>query len=689
MSLLPSSSSAGFLRGLEINEAISQSFQSLKQLKHIHGALLRKNYDQDNYFISIVLRSALNFGDLCYARLVFHQSREPNVNLWNTMIRGLISNDRFSEAVDFFRLMRKEGILPNNFTLPFVLKACSRVTNAGVGVSAHCLGLKIGLDGDVFTNSALVCFYAKCGFLNDAQKVFGEASDKKNVVSWTAMITGHVEHGRFREAIHMFWGFLGAGLRPDSLTIIKVLSACIRLGDVRSGEWIYDYLTENNLRENVFVNTSLVDMFSKFGNMEKARDVFDMMPEKDLVSWSTMIQGYAFNGLPLEALDMFSRMRQDNLTPDCYVIVGVLNACARLGALEAGERASKMIDRDLFLENPIVGTALINLYMKCGCVIRAWEVFMEMRVKDKVVWNAVISGLAMSGHAMLAFSLFGQVEKIGLKPDGNMFMGLLCACTHAGLVNEGRRYFEGMVRIYSLLHTVEHYGCMVDLLSRAGCLDEAHRLIVGMPVEPNAVIWGALLNGCRLHRNIQLAETALKEMILLETWNSSNYVQLSNLYSVSQRWDDAASVRSKMNIEGIQKLRGCSWIEVDGVVHEFLVGDETHPSTKDIYSKLKELSKYLKEAGYVPTTEYVLFNIEEEEKEQSLSWHSEKLAVAFGLISTAPTAVIRVVKNLRVCGDCHEAMKLISKITGREIIIRDNNRFHSFTNGFCSCNDYW
>jgi pentatricopeptide repeat protein len=479
------------------------------------------------------------------------------------------------------------------------------------------------------------------------------------------------------------------GLRPDSFSLVRVLAACTRIGDLRSGEWIDDYITKIGMVRNVFVATSLVDFYVKCGNMERACSVFDGMLEKDIVSWSSMIQGYASNGLPKEALDLFFKMLNEGFRPDCYAMVGVLCACARLGALELGNWASNLMDRNEFLGNPVLGTALIDMYAKCGRMDSAWEVFRGMRKKDIVVWNAAISGLAMSGHVKAAFGLFGQMEKSGIEPDGNTFVGLLCACTHAGLVDEGRQYFNSMERVFTLTPEIEHYGCMVDLLGRAGFLDEAHQLVKSMPMEANAIVWGALLGGCRLHRDTQLVEGVLKQLIALEPSNSGNYVLLSNIYSASHKWEDAAKIRSIMSERGIKKVPGYSWIEVDGVVHEFLVGDTSHPLSEKIYAKLGELVKDLKASGYVPTTDYVLFDIEEEEKEHFIGCHSEKLAIAFGLISTAPNDKILVVKNLRVCGDCHEAIKHISRFTGREIIVRDNNRFHCFNDGSCSCKDYW
>lgn len=604
------------------------------------------------------------------------------------MIRGLVSNDCFHDAIEYYGLMRREGYLPNCFTFPFVLKACARLLDFQLGVEIHTLVVKEGFDDDVYVKTSLLCLYASCGFLGYARKVF-EDIPEKNVVSWTAIISGYIGVGQYREAIDMFRMLVEMDLRPDSFTIVKVLSACTQLGDLRSGEWINGYMAEIGMGRNLFVATSLVDMYAKCGNMEKARYVFDRMEEKDIVTWSTMIQTYALNGLPKEALDLFFQMQREKLEPDRYAMVGVLSACARLGALDLGIWASELMDREEFLSNPVLGTALIDMYAKCGSVAQGWEVFKGMKEKDRVVWNAIISGLSMNGHVKAAIGLFGQMEKTGIQPDGNTFIGILCGCTHAGLVNEGRRYFNSMNRVFSLTPTIEHYGCMVDLLGRAGLLGEAHQLIKSMPMEANAIVWGALLSGCRLHRDTKLAELVLKKLIELEPWNSGNYVLLSNVYSASHRWEEAEKLRSSMNERGIQKIPGCSWIEVDGVVHEFLVGDKSHPLSQKIYAKLDELGMELKAAGYVPSTDFVLFDIEEEEKEHFLGCHSEKLAIAFGLISTSPNDIIRVVKNLRVCGDCHEAIKLISKFTGREIIVRDNNRFHSFIDGSCSCRDYW
>eukprot|EP00257_Ricinus_communis_P020184 XP_015579359.1 putative pentatricopeptide repeat-containing protein At3g08820 [Ricinus communis] len=688
MLIFTNTTSPSLINALNLKNRLLQSFNSLKQLKHVHAALLRLGFDQGSYLWSMIIRSSFDFNDTTYTRLIFNQIKEPDVVLYNTMIRGLVSSDCFTESIEFYYSMRKKGFLPNNFTFPFVIKACARLLDFQLGIMMHTLVVKLGFDCNLFVNTSLVSLYAKCGSIDDALKML-DLIPESNIVSWTAIISGYIGVGKYREAIDLFRRMLETGLRPDSFTIVQVLSACIQIGDLANGEWIDRYITENVMARNVFVTTSLVDLYAKHGNMEKARCLFDGMAERDIVSWSAMIQGYASNGLPKDALDLFFKMLNAGLKPDHYAMVGFLCACARLGALELGDWGSNLMDRTEFFTNHVLGTALIDMYAKCGSMAKAWEVFKGIKGKDRAVWNAAISGLAMNGHEKAAFGLFGQMERFGIQPDGNTFVGLLCGCTHAGLVDEGRKYFHSMGRVYPFTPTIEHYGCMVDLLGRAGLLDEAHKLIKSMPMEANGIVWGALLGGCRLHRDTQLAEHVLKQLVALELWNSGNYILLSNIYSAGLKWDDAAQIRSIMKERGMQKIPGCSWIEVNGVVHEFLVGDKSHPMSEKIYSKLVELAKDLKAAGYIPTTDNVLFDIEEEEKEHFLGCHSEKLAIAFGLISTAPKQTIRVVKNLRVCSDCHAAIKLISRITGREIIVRDNNRFHYFSQGSCSCKDYW
>ena len=510
-----------------------------------------------------------------------------------------------------------------------------------------------------------------------------------STVSWTALITAYMDAGRFQEAVGVARNEFASGMRPDGFTAVRVLTACARVTDLVTGEAVWRLAEQEGIAGSVFVATAALDLYVKCGEMEKAREVFDRMQDKDVVAWSAMVGGYASNGLPREALELFFAMQAEGMRPDCYTVVGALSACTRLGALDLGRRAVGMLRWDEFLDNPVLGTALIDMYAKCGSTGEAWTVFQQMRKRDIVVWNAMILGLGMTGQEKIAFALAGQMEKSGMTLNDNTFLGLLCSCTHTGLVKDGRWYFRNMTQLYHISPRIEHYGCMVDLLSRAGLLEEARQMIEDMPIQANAVIWGALLGGCKIHRDADLAEHVLKQLIRLEPWNSGNYVMLSNIYSNSGRWEDAAKLRLEMKEKGVEKVPASSWVEFDGKVHEFRVGDKSHPLSDQIYMKLEELGMEMKAMGYKPTTEVVMFDIEDEEKEHTLVHHSEKIAIAFSLLTTKPGETIRVTKNLRVCSDCHTAIKLISRITNREIIVRDNNRFHCFRDGHCSCNDYW
>jgi pentatricopeptide repeat protein len=295
----------------------------------------------------------------------------------------------------------------------------------------------------------------------------------------------------------------------------------------------------------------------------------------------------------------------------------------------------------------------------------------------------------MHGQGDEALALFSQMQKAGLKPDAISFIAVLSACSHAGLVDEGREYFNRMSQDYCITPKVEHYSCMADLLGRAGHLGEAVELIDNMPLKPSIQAWGTLLSACRINGNVELAEYLAERIFDIDPENEAYHVLLSNIYAAAGRWDDVTKLRAMMKDSGLKKTPGCSLIQVRNRVYSFLVGDRSHPQSEKIYEMLENLSRQMKEAGYVPDTNVVLHNVEEEVKEDMLSCHSEKLAIAFGLINISPVAPIRIIKNLRVCGDCHSATKFISKIVKREIVVRDANRFHHFKDGLCSCGDYW
>jgi pentatricopeptide repeat protein len=329
------------------------------------------------------------------------------------------------------------------------------------------------------------------------------------------------------------------------------------------------------------------------------------------------------------------------------------------------------------------------MYAKCGSIEIARHLFDKMVKRDVVSWNTIISGYGMHGRGEDALALFSQMQEKDMVPNSITFISVLSACSHAGLVNEGWHYFDCMNKVYCISPGMKHYACMVDLLGRAGLLDEAQNFIQKMPIQPDAGVWGALLGACRIHGNVDLGECIAKQLLELESEDAGHYVLVSNIYAAAGRWDDVSRMRTLMKKRELKKTPGYSFIEVNNRTHAFVVGDRSHPQSEQIYALLENLAGQMEVAGYVPDTKFVLHDVEEEVKEDLLYSHSEKLAIAFGLINTSPGTPIRITKNLRVCGDCHNATKFICKIVGRDIIVRDAYRFHHFTNGMCSCGDYW
>jgi pentatricopeptide repeat protein len=329
------------------------------------------------------------------------------------------------------------------------------------------------------------------------------------------------------------------------------------------------------------------------------------------------------------------------------------------------------------------------MYAKCGNLEKARDMFDKMHQRDLVSWNVMIAGYAMHGCAREAVKLFEQMQLSGVNPTHVTLVSVLSACCHGGLVEEAWHYFDCMNEQYLITPAIEHYGCMVDVLGRAGFLKEAQEFMNRMPIKPDTTMWACLLGACRIHSNVELAQKVAEHLFELDSNNAAHYVLLSNIYAAADRWDDVGKVRKMMKDRRVQKPPGYSWVEVNKHVHTFLAGDSSHPQMQRIYAKLDCLSRQIKAAGYVPDTRFALIDVEENQKEQILFHHSEKLAVAFALINTPSGTVIRVIKNLRVCGDCHSAIKFISKIVARQIIVRDVNRYHHFKDGQCSCGDYW
>ncbi|XP_062189011.1 pentatricopeptide repeat-containing protein At4g21065-like [Phragmites australis] len=478
---------------------------------------------------------------------------------------------------------------------------------------------------------------------------------------------------------------------PDTHTYPPLLQACARLLALRDGERLHAEAAKNGLAALVYVKNSLVHLYGACGLFESAHRVFDEIPvrERNLVSWNSMLNGFAANGRPNEVLTVFREMLDVDFKPDGFTMVSVLTACAEIGALTLGRRLHVYLSKVGLVGNSHVGNALIDLYAKCGGVEDARRLFEEMGIERTIVsWTSLIVGLAVNGFGKEALELFSVMEREKLVPTEITMVGVLYACSHCGLVDDGFMYFDRM-KEYGIAPRIEHLGCMVDLLGRAGKVEEAYDYIITMPLEPNAVVWRTLLGACAMHKKLELGVAAWSRLVELDPGHSGDYVLLSNLYAAVGRWADVHVLRKTMVKDGVRKNPGRSFVELRNSVYEFVMGDRSHPESEQIYQILAEIAERLRREGYIPRTSNVLADIEEEEKETALNYHSERLAIAFALLKSLPGTPIRVVKNLRVCGDCHMAIKLISKVYDREIIVRDRSRFHHFKGGSCSCKDYW
>ncbi|KAK2991275.1 hypothetical protein RJ640_024540 [Escallonia rubra] len=477
---------------------------------------------------------------------------------------------------------------------------------------------------------------------------------------------------------------------PSSYTYTSVIKACAGLSSLRLGRNLHTHAFVSGFGLDVYVQAGLVSFYAKCGELDVARKMFDEMPERTVVAWNSMISGYEQNGLAEEAIGLFNMMRDLGFEFDSATFVSVLSACSQLGAFGLGCWVHEYVENKGIDVNVVLGTAFINMYARCGNVRKAREIFDWMDGRNVVAWTAMISAYGMHGYGREAIDIFHMMKTGGPPPNDVTFIAVLSACAHAGLVSEGHVAFASMTQEYAIVPGVEHHVCMVDMLGRAGLLFEAIQYVKDMKsFKPATAAWTALLGACKMHKNVDLGVQVAENLLAAEPDNPGHYVLLSNIYAMAGRMDRVEMVRNAMIQKGLKKQVGYSTIEIDQKMFMFSMGDKSHPETNKIYQYLDELMQRCRAIGYVPTSESVMHELEDEEREYALRYHSEKLAIAFGLLRTSHGLAIRIVKNLRMCEDCHTAIKYISVVSNREIIVRDKLRFHHFRDGSCSCVDYW
>ncbi|CAN1252272.1 Pentatricopeptide repeat-containing protein At2g27610 [Linum perenne] len=542
---------------------------------------------------------------------------------------------------------------------------------------------------NVVSWTSLVSVYSKAGMIDNARAVFDRIIDR-TPVSWNSMVAGYVTNGLYSEAVEMFQLMRLAGVKPTNLTYAALIKLCTLVKDLAFVQELHCLVVKSGFELDQNVRISLMVGYSKLGEIEEASKVFERISKKDIVAWSAMVAGYAQGGDTEGAVKTFVEMAKHGVEPNEYTFSSVVNACtAAMAPVQQGMQIHAWSIKSRRNDALCVCSALVTMYAKTGDIESANEVFRRQRERDLVSWNSMISGYAQHGDVEKALEVFKEMQILGMEMDGVTFISVISACTHGGLIDEGRRYFDEMVKEHRIEPTMEHYSCLVDLYGRAGQLEKAMEVINSMPFPPSATVWRTILGASRVHRNLELGELAAEKLIELQPGDSAAYVLLANMHAVAGNWKERTRVRKLMDVRNVKKEAGYSWIEVKNKTYSFLAADSSHPMSNQIYAKLKELGVKLKDAGYRPDTDNVLLDVDDEHKESVLSQHSERLAIAFGLIATPRGTPLRVMKNLRVCGDCHAVIKLISAIEKRYIVVRDTNRFHHFKDGSCSCGDYW
>ncbi|KAL1217026.1 Pentatricopeptide repeat-containing protein [Cardamine amara subsp. amara] len=587
----------------------------------------------------------------------------------------------------------------------------------------HARMLKTGLTQDSYAMKKFLSFCISSNssdFLPYAHIVF-DGFDRPDTFLWNLMIKGYSCSDEPKRSLLLYHRMLCCSAPHNMYTFPFVLKACSNLSAFQETTQIHAQITKCGYGDDVYTVNSLINSYAVTGNFKLAHLLFDRIPkpdivswnsvikgytkagkmdsaltlfrkmeEKNAISWTTMISGYVQAGMNKEALQLFHEMQNSDVEPDNVSLANALSACAQLGALEQGKWIHSYLNKTRIRMDSVLGCVLIDMYAKCGEMEEAFGVFKNIKKKSVQAWTALISGYAYHGRGREAISKFMEMQKMGIKPNVITFTAILTACSYTGLVEEGKLIFYSIERDYNLKPTIEHYGCIVDLLGRAGFLDEAKCFIQEMPLKPNAVIWGALLKACRIHKNIELGEEIGEILIAMDPYHGGRYVHKANIHAMAKKWDKAAETRRLMKEQGVAKVPGCSTISLEGTTHEFLAGDRSHPEIEKIQSKWRIVRSKLEENGYVPELEDTLLDqVDDEEREAIVHQHSEKLAITFGLIKTKPGTSLRIMKNLRVCKDCHRVTKLISKIYKRDIVMRDRTRFHHFRDGKCSCGDYW
>ncbi|XP_058068635.1 pentatricopeptide repeat-containing protein At5g52850, chloroplastic [Magnolia sinica] len=634
--------------------------------------------------LNLVLKTALadmyskcqRMGD---ALRVLNQTSESDVLLWTAMICGYNQVSDFEGVIAMFRRMELAGISLNPFAYAGILNACSSVPAPVLGKQIHSRTIKAGMEHDVSVGNALVDMYMKCcsAPVEEAMCVF-RGIKSPNVISWTSLIAGFAQRGYIREAFQALVEMQAVGIQPNSFTLSSIVKSCGSAEAFREVRKLHAYIFKTKADSDIAVGNSLVDVYAQLGMLDDAWRVVKTMTQRDVITYTSLATGINQMGHHEMALGIISCMHDDDVKMDGFSLATFLSASASLAAMEPGKQLHCYSIKSGLDYHISVSNGLVDMYGKCGSINDIRRAFAAISEPNVVSWNGLISGLASNGHFSGALSSFEDMRLMGTQPDGITFLLVLYACSHGGLVDLGLEYFNSMTKSYGILQQFDHYICLVDLLGRAGRLEEATGVIETMPFEPDALIYKTLLGSCKIHGNLALGEDAAMHALKLDSSDPAIYVLLSNMYDDAGQSESGELTRRMMREKGLRKNPGQSWIEIRNKVFLFTSGDRSNPQVNEMHEMIESLTMKMKSLGY----DYGAEN-------RGSYYHSEKLAFAFGLLNAPSAAPIRIIKNLRICGDCHTFMKLVTQLIDREVVVRDGNRFHSFNKGDCSCGGYW
>ncbi|XP_074291213.1 pentatricopeptide repeat-containing protein At2g33680 [Silene latifolia] len=574
--------------------------------KQVHSLAIKTDHCEDVVVGSSILNMYCRSGLISDARRMFDRMPERNSVSWATMLSGYASCGMAEETVGLFKLIvGSDEEKAYQFFLTSVLSAFARPELLDAGRGIHCFAVKSGVVLIPEVRNALLTMYMKCGGMENALQVFSMSTDK-NPIMWSAVVTGLAQVGNSKRALELFSNMHFSGISPSEFTFVGVINACSDICAIREGKQVHSYAVKMGFGMQLYIMSSLVDMYAKSGCVADARKGFDCLREPDVVLWTSMIAGYIQNGDNEEALSLYARMEEAGISPNDLTLASVLKGCSSLAALEQGKQIHAHAIKYGLTKEVTVGSSLTSMYAKCGCIDEGRMVFQRMTTKDVVSWNVMISGLAQNGCSEKALELFEEMRLLGVKPDNVTFVNILSACSHMGLVEKGWDYFRMISREFGLEPGLEHYACMVDAYSRAGRLTEAKQFIESATIDHGMCLWRILLGACRNYHHYELGAYAGEKLMELRSQESSAYVLLSRIYVALGRPDDAERIMRLMRVRRIGKEPGCSWIELKNHVHVFVVGDQKHPEVGNVRSWLRILTRQMIDEGYKPAYDLIL-----------------------------------------------------------------------------------